>query len=116
MLNKLFLLIALILVGTAVSAQDNLPTKPGIQQKTGWDPCFELDSSEAVENCIFSSGTTTECACSNGSQCDQSIVTADGKTLVKTGCYKGTYFGVGGLKCYYYNPSTRKNEERFIKC
>lgn len=90
-----------------------------IHQKEGWDPCWDLEDPDAVFACATgssgSSGGST-CACDCGVQCDTAIVTATGKTLQRTGCSKGSFFGVSGLKCFYWNADTGKNEERFIKC
>lgn len=57
-----------------------------------------------------------DCECPNKLKCDTKITTAEGDVLDNTYCSKGSYFGITGLKCYYWNNRTKKNEERFIKC
>ena len=78
------------------------------------DVCMDIVDSKEYSECIATGGST--CTCSNGTGCDQSITTESGLTLTKTGCTKGSFMGYGGLKCFYWNPVTKKNEERIIRC
>lgn len=113
-LLSLFMPIAMVILPPPIPAYQPV-NDPGIEYQPGLgDVCTDIGDTDAYWACM--TGENAACACSNGTECDQSITTDDGQTLTKTGCTKGSFMGMGGLKCFYWNPKTKKNEERIIRC
>jgi len=91
------------------SPQD--PINKGPYERTS-DGCLFCDENENGGG----GGATNVCACENSKTCDKTITTSEGVICNNTACQKKSNWGYRGLKCFYWNPKLKINEERWIQC